>query len=245
MAKADLWLLLPGLFDKKTETIVNNESSEIIRMFYTEFDDLIAEDLRESSKGDKGLFPEHLRKEIEEMNDWGMTLRDLSTRIDTDRHVVYNTVNNGVYKCGFATTQAAYDANIYPLFESLDRLEAHLKSKGTPFLFGDFITEADIRLYTTLIRFDTAYHTIFQTNLKSIRHDYPKLNLWLKRIYWDEGKLTNGGAFKKTTNFQAYKEGYARAKGRQVNKGSGGEVVAPRGPAVDIEPLTEQEKFKT
>ncbi|KXT04208.1 hypothetical protein AC578_58 [Pseudocercospora eumusae] len=219
---------VPCLFDKKTETIVNNESSEIIRMFYTEFDDLIEEDLRESSKGEKGLFPEHLRKEIEEMNEW-----------------VYNTVNNGVYKCGFATTQAAYDANIYPLFESLDRLEAHLASKGTPFLFGDFITEADIRLYTTLIRFDTAYHTIFQTNLKSIRHDYPKLNLWLKRIYWDEGKLTNGGAFQRTTNFLAYKYGYAKAKGRQLNKGSGGEVVAPRGPAVDIDPLTEEEKLKT
>lgn len=124
---------VPVLWDKKTDTMVNNESSEIIRMFYSEFDDLLPEHLRESTKekAGGGIFPERLRGEIEEMNEW-----------------VYNTVNNGVYKTGFATSQEAYEANLYPLFESLDRLEDILAKHGKPYLFGDHITEADVRLYT-------------------------------------------------------------------------------------------------
>ena len=175
---------VPMLWDRKKETIVNNESSEIIRMFYDEFDDLLPEHLRESGSG-KPLYPEHLRKEIDEMNEW-----------------VYDTVNNGVYKTGFAATQAAYDEHVYPLFKSLDRLEEHLGQQGHhPFLFGDHITEADIRLYPTLARFDTAYYTMFKCNLKMVRHDYPRLHAWLRRLYWDESEETNGGAFGKTTYF--------------------------------------------
>jgi glutathionyl-hydroquinone reductase len=115
------------LWDKKTNTIVNNESSEIIRMFYTAFDSLLPSD-----KAGLDLYPEAHRKEIDEMNEW-----------------VYDKINNGVYKSGFATSQAAYEANVYPLFESLDRVEKMLEGKD--FLFGGRLTEADIRLFPTIV----------------------------------------------------------------------------------------------
>ena len=154
-------------------------------MFYTAFDHLLPETLRESSKGAKGLRPTHLEKEIDTMNEW-----------------VYDTVNNGVYKCGFATSQEAYEEAIYPLFESLDRLEEQLadpKYDG-PYLFGQNITDADIRLYPTIIRFDIAYLILFKLNIKMIRHDYPRLYRWLRTLYWDESDRTRA-AFKKTTLF--------------------------------------------
>lgn len=207
---------VPTLWDKKTETIVNNESSEIIRMFFTEFDELIDPMYREANKSGKAFYPEHLMKEIDEMNDW-----------------VYNTVNNGVYKCGFATTQEAYDANIFPLFQSLDRLEAHLSNplacRGGPFLFGPHLTEADIRLYPTIARFDTAYHTIFLCNLKSIKSDYPRLHRWFRRIYWNASGIPKGNAFKDTTAPEIYRYGYTNARQRQIMGGDKPKVV-PRGP---------------
>ncbi|KAI1479113.1 hypothetical protein K445DRAFT_314207 [Daldinia sp. EC12] len=217
---------VPVLWDKKTETIVNNESSEIIRMFYTEFDALIPEEFREVNKPGGGLYPEHLRKEIDEINEW-----------------VYNTVNNGVYKTGFATKQETYEENLYPLFKSLDRLEDILASHGKPFLLGDQFTEADIRLFPTIVRFDTSYHTVFLCNLKSIRHDYPHLNKWLRRLYWDEGSKVTGGAFHKTSApwIHLYATGYASARA-SVTKLEG-PVIIPRGPAVPVEPLAENEKI--
>ncbi|KAF4463484.1 Glutathione S-transferase [Fusarium albosuccineum] len=123
-----------------------------------------------SEKGPAGLFAEHLRDEIVSMNSW-----------------VDDTVNNGVYKCGFATTQEAYDENIYPPFASLDRLENHLENGtyGGPYLFGNHITEADIRLFPALVRFDVGYYMLFKVNLKMVRHDYPHLHTWLQRLYWD------------------------------------------------------------
>jgi len=200
---------VPCLWDKKKETVVNNESSEILRMLYTEFDAFVPEDRREDVRP---LFPKHLQKEIEEMNEW-----------------VYNTVNNGVYKTGFATTQEAYDEHLYVLFESLDRLEKHLEQPGhSPYLFGEHITEADIRLYPTIVRFDVAYVTIFKCNLRMIRHDYPKLHAWLRRLYWDDDKESNGGAFKKTTNFDHIKKGYVLA----TKSG-----IVPGGPLPNIQPL--------
>ena len=219
---------VPVLWDKKTETIVNNESSEIIRMLYDQFDDFLEPDHRETNKPGGGFYPPHLRGEIDSMNEW-----------------VYATVNNGVYKTGFANSQEAYDANLYPLFKSLDRLEEHLKSPAhQPYLFGEHITEADVRLYTTMARFDVAYYNIFNCNLKMIRHDYPRLSKWLRNLYWDTSDRTNGGVFKKTTFFEVYKYGYLKAKGRQIHAGSdlGWPVILPRGPIPDIEPLTDEEE---
>jgi putative glutathione S-transferase len=156
-------------------------------MFYTEFDAFISKDLRESSKGDKTLLPDHLRKDIDALNEW-----------------VYNDINNGVYKTGFATSQEAYEEHVYKVFQGLDRVEEHLGQPGhSPYLFGDHITDADIRLYTTLIRFDMAYFGIMKCNLKMIRYEYPRLHDWLRLLYWDESERTNGGAFKKTVDFQA------------------------------------------
>lgn len=139
---------VPILWDIESETIVSNESSEIIRMFNSAFDGITG--------NEEDYWPADIRGEIEEVN----------ARI-------YDTVNNGVYKCGFATSQAAYDAAVGPLFESLDWLEARL-SRGR-YLMGDRLTEADWRLWTTLMRFDAVYHLHFKCNRKRII-DYP--NLW-------------------------------------------------------------------
>lgn len=218
---------VPTLWDKKTETIVNNESSEIIRMLYTEFDDLIEPRYREANKQGRGFYPEHLQDEIDEMNEW-----------------VYNTINNGVYKCGFATTQEAYDANVYPLFKSLDRVEAHLSNAsachGGPFLFGSHITEADIRLYTTIARFDAAYHTIFMCNLKSIRSDYPRLYRWLRRLYWNASDIPKGKVFKETTLPEIYQYGYTNARYRQLKLPT--KPVQPRGPLHLFDEWTEDDE---
>ncbi|KAL1979455.1 hypothetical protein VTN96DRAFT_5942 [Rasamsonia emersonii] len=219
---------VPVLWDKKKETIVNNESSEIIRMFYTAFDEFLPEDLRESNRPGGGLYPAHLRAAIDAMNDW-----------------VYDRINNGVYKTGFATTQEAYDANVYPLFDALDRIEAHLAQQPDhqPFLFGEHITEADVRLYTTLIRFDVAYHPVFKCNIRMIRHDYPRIHRWLRRLYWDESERTRGGAFKKTTALHLYKRSYLLALGRKHGLGDA-EMIVPAGPIPDILPLEDDEKLE-
>ena len=178
-------------------------------MFYTAFDALIDPARRETTRP---LFPPDKRAEIEAMNEW-----------------VYDAINNGVYKCGFATSQDGYDANIYKLFDALDRVEAHLEARKTRFLFGEHITEADVRLYTTLVRFDAAYYTLFKCNLKMIRHDYPRLHTWLRTLYWDRTEETNGGAFgTTTTHWESIKNGYTYALKQ---------AVVPAGPAEPILPL--------
>ena len=139
---------VPVLWDKERETIVSNESSEIIRMFNSAFAGI--------ATNDEDFYPPDLRSEIDEIN-----------------ARVYDTVNNGVYKCGFATTQNAYEEAFRPLFASLDWLEGILAENR--YLCGDRITEADWRLFTTLVRFDPVYVGHFKCNERRIR-DYP--NLW-------------------------------------------------------------------
>jgi len=150
---------VPVLWDKKTNTIVSNESSEIIRMFNSAFDNVGAK------MGD--YYPELLRKEIEVVN-----------------ARVYDTVNNGVYKCGFATTQDAYEEVLINLFETMDWLEQRLSSQR--YLLGNETTEADWRLFTTLIRFDAVYVGHFKTNLKRLV-DYPNLWAYTRDLYQHEG----------------------------------------------------------
>ena len=213
---------VPVLWDKKADVLVNNESSEIIRMLYAEFDHLLPEHQREANRPGGGLYPEALRGEIDALNDW-----------------VYNTVNNGVYKAGFARTQDSYDEHVRTLFASLDRLEAQLAGHGKPFLLGAHLTEADVRLYTTLARFDVAYHSVFMCNLKSVRHDYPRLHAWLRRLYWDKDESgAVRAAFHRTTApyIGRYAFAYAHAR-RKIVFGEEAPLLVPAGPAVLMEAL--------
>ncbi|RLK08114.1 glutathione S-transferase family protein [Ruegeria conchae] len=146
---------VPILWDKVEKTIVSNESSEIIRMFNSAFNGITG--------NTDDYWPEAMRDEIEEVN----------ARI-------YSDVNNGVYKCGFATSQEAYDAAIGPLFDTLDWLEDRLSRNR--YLMGDRVTEADWRLFTTLIRFDPVYHLHFKCNKRRLV-DYPNLWAFTRELY--------------------------------------------------------------
>ena len=150
---------VPILWDKQQSTIVSNESSEIIRMFNSAFNDV-------TGKTDD-LWPQHMHDDIEVVN----------ARI-------YDTLNNGVYRCGFATTQAAYNEAVHPLFDTLDWIEERLGTKR--YLLGDRLTEADWRLFTTLIRFDAVYHLHFKCNKKRIV-DYPNIWAYTRELYQVEG----------------------------------------------------------
>lgn len=204
---------VPTLFDKKTQTIINNESSEIIRMFESGFDSLLPPAQQEANKGDRGLLPDSLKDDIDAMNAW-----------------VYESINNGTYRVGFASTQEAYEANVPKFYQGLDRLEKHLSSQG-PYLFGDSITEADIRTFPTIFRFDIAYSKFFTRrpgDVKLIREHYPNVDKWLRRLYWDESEMTNGGAFKNTSNFAKMREGSKKVPNMDV---------AYQAPTIDILPL--------
>lgn len=150
---------VPVLWDRSSNTIVSNESSELIRMFNTAFNEVGANPL--------DLYPAELRAEIDELNDY-----------------IYPNVNNGVYKAGFATSQEAYDEAVGNLFAALDTLDARLANRR--YLTGERITEADWRLFTTLVRFDAVYVGHFKCNLRELR-DYPNLWGYLRDLYQQPG----------------------------------------------------------
>lgn len=144
---------VPVLWDMKRNVMVNNESADILRMFDTAFEHLAPSDYR--------LYPDELAADIDAWNPR-----------------IYDQLNNGVYKAGFASSQAAYDEAVEGVFAMLDTLEEKLTGA---FLFGDRLTETDIRTFVTLIRFDAAYHGLFKTNRKRIA-DYPRLSAYMERI---------------------------------------------------------------
>ena len=146
---------VPVLWDTEQDVMVNNESADIVRMFNNAFDGLAA--------SETDLYPVDLADDIEELNPW-----------------LYDKLNNGVYKAGFASSQFAYDEAVAGVFDALDKLEARM-SDGRDFLLGERLTESDIRLFVTLIRFDAAYHGIFKTNLRRIT-DYPGLQSYMERV---------------------------------------------------------------
>lgn len=184
---------VPVLWDRATGQIVNNESSEIIRMFNSAFDGLGA------APGD--YYPEALWEEIDRIN-----------------QRIYDTVNNGVYRCGFATSQEAYDESIQPLFTSLDELELRLADQ--PYLLGNRLTEADWRLFTTLVRFDPVYVGHFKCNLRRIA-DYPNLSRYVRELYSVPGVAD-------TVNMQHIKGHYYQSH-PSINPSG----VVPAGPVID------------
>lgn len=191
---------VPVLWDRHTQTIVNNESSEIMRMFNAAFD---------SAGAKPGDFcPRARRAEIDELN----------ARI-------YDTLNNGVYKAGFATTQAAYEEAVLPLFETLDWLENRLSQSR--FLVGDSLTEADIRLFTTLVRFDSVYYGHFKCNVRRIV-DYRNLWAYTRDIYQWPGIAA-------TVNFMHIKRHYYMSH-RRINPSG----IVPVGPTLDFDTPAER-----
>lgn len=200
---------VPLLFDKKLNKAVNNESSEILRIFNTAFNHLIPED-----KAAIDLYPEALRGEIEASHEW-----------------IYPTVNNGVYRSGFATSQGAYETAVKALFDSLDRIEKMFESQKKNdtdeyFLIGNQLTESDIRLYTTIVRFDPVYHGHFKCNYRTIRDGYPLMHRWLQNLYWKHPE------FKDTTDFDHIKTHYYWSH-PHINPTR----VIPLGPIPNIRPL--------
>ncbi len=186
---------VPVLWDKKTNTIVSNESAEIIRMFNSAFDALTG--------STTDFYPEDIRSEIDDLN-----------------ALIYDTVNNGVYKAGFATAQDAYSESVLKLFETLDSLEDRL-GKGR-YLLGDRLTEADWRLFTTLVRFDPVYVGHFKCNIRRIA-DYPNLSAYLRDLYQTPG-------IKETVNFRHIKDHYYRSH-KTINPTG----IVPVGPELDLD----------
>jgi putative glutathione S-transferase len=193
---------VPVLWDQHTQTIVNNESSEIIRMLNSAFDAVGAR------PGD--YYPKERREEIDALNER-----------------IYDIVNNGVYKAGFATTQAAYEDAVAPLFETLDWLEELLAHSR--FLCDDILTEADIRLFTTLVRFDSVYHGHFKCNVRRLT-DYRNLWAYTRDIFQTPGIAA-------TVNLDHIKRHYY-----QSHKGINPTGIVPAGPLLDFDEPAERGK---
>ena len=203
---------VPVLWDKETNQIVNNESEDIMRILNHAFDDFLPQD---DPRRKLDFYPEDLRKQIDEINSWMMP-----------------DLNNGVYKAGFASTQEDYEKNCLIVFKTLDRLESVLSSHGHLYVLKTKQpTEIDIKLYTTLIRFDTIYQQHFKLMIRSIRHGYPHLHHWLKNFYWNLPGVTT------TTNFKHIKENYSKSH-VDINPKS----ITPLGPEPDVELWTEEDE---
>ena len=194
---------VPMLWDKHRDTIVSNESSEIIRMFNSAFDDVGA------AVGD--FYPADKRQEIDAINE-----------------LIYNNVNNGVYKTGFATTEAAYDEAVTNLFDVLENLEQVLS--GSRYLIGDQITEADWRLFTTLVRFDAVYVGHFKCNKKRII-DFPELSNYVLDLYQYPG-------ISSTVDFEHIKAHYY-ASHENLNPS----LIVPCGPKLDFDQPHNRDRF--
>ena len=192
---------VPVLWDKQTGTIVSNESADIIRMFNTAFNGLTG--------SDSDYCPADLRQEIDALNDR-----------------IYDAVNNGVYKAGFATTQAAYESAVTPLFAMLDELEERLATRR--YLFGERLTEADWRLFTTLVRFDPVYVGHFKCNIRRIA-DYPNLSAYVRDLYQTPGVA-------ETVDIRHIKNHYYRSH-KTINPTG----IVPVGPALDLDRPHERE----
>jgi putative glutathione S-transferase len=194
---------VPVLWDKKNETIVNNESSEIIRMFNSAFNDITG--------NEDDYYPEALRKEINEINDY-----------------VYDRINNGVYKAGFATTQKVYDKHVVNLFDALDKIDQRLEVQR--YLVGNQITEADIRLFVTLVRFDPVYVGHFKCNLRRI-DDYKNLGPYVRDIYQYK-------SIRETVYMDHIKTHYY-ASHYMINPTR----IVPKGPIIDFSAPHDRERF--
>ncbi|MFD2642572.1 glutathione S-transferase family protein [Pseudomonas japonica] len=194
---------VPVLWDKREQRIVNNESSQIIRIFNSDFDSLTGNRL--------DLYP-----------------GPLQARIDALNERIYPAVNNGVYRAGFATSQRAYEEAFDALFAELDTLERLLD--GQRYLAGEYLTEADIRLFTTLVRFDAVYYGHFKCNLRRIS-DYPNLSNWLREIYQWPGVA-------ETVNMEHIQRHYYLSH-KTINPNG----IVPKGPLQDFGQAHDRERL--
>ena len=194
---------VPVLWDKQLQRIVSNESSEIIRMFNSAFNGITGNQL--------DFYPEALHPVIDNWNER-----------------IYPTVNNGVYRAGFATSQMAYEAAFDDVFGELEQLERHLAENR--YLAGEYLTEADVRLFTTLIRFDAVYHGHFKCNRRRIA-DYPSLSNWLRELYQWPGVA-------ETVDF-AHIKGHYYASHRTINPTG----IVPKGPQQDFMARHDRERL--
>jgi putative glutathione S-transferase len=194
---------VPVLWDRKRRTIVNNESSEIIRMLNSAFDAFTDERT--------DYYPAQLRGEIDAVND-----------------MIYTNINNGVYRAGFATSQEAYEEAAYGIFDTLDKIEERMSRRR--FLTGRHLTEADWRLFTTLVRFDTVYYSHFKCNLRRIA-DYPNLWNYTRDLYQVPGVA-------ETVSIDHIKRHYYGSQ-RQVNPTG----IVPIGPQIDFTAPHDRHRF--
>ncbi|KAI1328579.1 glutathione S-transferase [Xylariaceae sp. FL0255] len=176
---------VPVLWDTKENTIVNNESLEMLRWMQTGFNDILPEGSPERALM---LYPENLRAQIDEISKW-----------------LQSDLCSGVYKAGFAPDQASYEKGLIPVFAALNELEKVIHKNEGPYVLGKTLTELDLLAYPTIIRFDAIYVQHFKCNLGTIRGNYPVIHEWVKNLYW------NVKGFRETTDFRHIKENYTKS----------------------------------